>query len=393
MAPFLVRNDSQIFASALKSWPKAAALRLPFWQAFVPQLTSQFGFASFRFFENFGSESDVMTVPSVMLRGDLPCKRIINGLWQTSGGWGPKVNNQEAVNAMYNLYLRGFTSFDGADHYGPAEDLMGLLRDRLAAEGKEQAQFFTKWCPQPGKVSRAMAEAAIHRSLTRMKTKKLDLLQLHWWNYSMREEMLECIHHVNDLRKEGLINKIALTNFDTQHVELFINEGIPIASNQVQFSLIDTRPLRRMVPFCKANDVKLLTYGTLCGGMLTDNWLGKPEPKSRSEISTPSLGKYFNMIRQWGSWTLFQSLLSTLRSIADRHKCSIANVAVTWILNQEAVGGVIVGQRAGLSEHSDDNLRALTLELTDQDRNEINIILKKGNDLLSIIGDCGDEYR
>jgi aryl-alcohol dehydrogenase-like predicted oxidoreductase len=332
-------------------------------------------------------------VPSVMLRGDLPCKRIINGLWQTSGGWGPKVNNQEAVNAMYNLYLRGFTSFDGADHYGPAEDLMGLLRDRLAAEGKEQAQFFTKWCPQPGKVSRAMAEAAIHRSLTRMKTKKLDLLQLHWWNYSMREEMLECIHHVNDLRKEGLINKIALTNFDTQHVELFINEGIPIASNQVQFSLIDTRPLRRMVPFCKANDVKLLTYGTLCGGMLTDNWLGKPEPKSRSEISTPSLGKYFNMIRQWGSWTLFQSLLSTLRSIADRHKCSIANVAVTWVLDQEAVGGVIVGQRAGLSEHSDDNLRALTLELTDQDRNEINIILKKGNDLLSIIGDCGDEYR
>jgi hypothetical protein len=333
------------------------------------------------------------TVPSVMLRGELPCKRIINGLWQTSGGWGPKVSSTEAVNAMYQLYMKGFTSFDGADHYGPAEDLMGMLRERLSAEGKQQAQCFTKWCPPAEKISKSMSEQAINRSLMRMKTKQIDLLQLHWWNYALREEMLECIHQVNDLRKKGLINKIALTNFDTNHVELFLKEGIPIASNQVQFSLIDTRPLRKMVHLCKSNDVQLLTYGTLCGGLLTDKWLGKPEPTSRSELPTPSLGKYFNMIRQWGSWTLFQTLLKTLRSIADRHSCSIANIAVKWVLDQEAVGGVIIGVRAGLSEHGDENLIALRLELTDQDRNEINNVLKKGNDLLTIIGDCGDEYR
>jgi aryl-alcohol dehydrogenase-like predicted oxidoreductase len=334
-------------------------------------------------------------IPSVMLRGDLQCKRILNGLWQTSGGWGPKVGSIDAVESMYKLFNTGFTTFDGADHYGPAEDLMGMLRDRIIKEGGSAAsvQLFTKWCPQPGRITRADVDAAINRSLSRMKTSQLDLLQLHWWDYKMQSEMLQCIHLVNELRKEGKINKIALTNFDTQHVELFLKEGIPIASNQVQYSLIDTRPSQKMAILCKANGVQLLTYGTLCGGLLTDSWLGKPEPKTRADIPTPSLGKYFNMIKQWGTWSLFQTLLQTLRSIADRHTCSIANIAVKWVLDQDAVGGVIIGVRAGLSEHGDDNLKALTITLTDQDKKEIDDVLRKSNDLLTSIGDCGDEYR
>lgn len=332
-------------------------------------------------------------IPSVLLGGDQPCKRILNGLWQTSGGWGPKVGPQESVDAMLVEFNKGYTTFDGADHYGPAEDLMGMLRERLPEEQKGQLQAFTKWCPQAGVVTRAAAEAAINRSLTRMKVSRLDCLQLHWWEYSMRAEMLKCIHHLNDLRKEGKINKLALTNFDTDHVVLFLKEGIPIASNQVQFSLVDVRPLAKMAPFCAKNGVQLLTYGTLMGGLLTDRWLGKPAPRSKTEIPTPSLGKYYRMIQQWGPWDLFQDLLRTLRTIADRHSASIANVAVKWVLDQPAVGGVIVGLRSGLSEHGDENARALSLELTQRDCDEIQNVIKKGNDLMKAIGDCGDEYR
>jgi len=367
-------------------------------------------------------------VPSVMLGGDLPCKRIINGLWQTSSpSWGAAPPAAARVDAMFAAYVKGFSSFDGADHYGPAEDLMGALSDRLragaAADGSIAAAgfaaagegaattFMTKWCPQPGPVSRAAADAAVNKSLARMRSARLDSLQLHWWDYSQRGNMLDCIRHLDAIRKEGRINKLALTNFDTEHVKLFVEgEGIPIASNQVQFSVIDSRPLKKMAPYCAAHGVKLLTYGTLMGGLLSDAWLGRPAPSSRAEVATPSLNKYYQMSQQWGSWSLFQEMLTVLRGVADRHGAaaaigssgdvavsaasySIANVAVAWVLAQPAVGGVIIGLRAGLSEHADENLRALELRLTERDLAEVAAVQAKGADLFGVIGDCGDEYR
>jgi len=174
-------------------------------------------------------------VPSVDLRGELRVKRIVNGLWQTSGGWGPQVSIDAALDAMATMHAKGYTSFDGADHYGPAEDLMGLLRERLVVDhpGGFELTAMTKWCPSPKAISRREAEAAIGKSLRRMKVRALDSLQVHWWDYSMRQEMLDCMHHVDALRREGKVKQIALTNFDTAHVRLFLDEGIPIASNQV----------------------------------------------------------------------------------------------------------------------------------------------------------------
>jgi aryl-alcohol dehydrogenase-like predicted oxidoreductase len=347
------------------------------------------------------------SVPSVVLGGSLHVKRIINGLWQTSSpAWGAPPPAAARVDAMAAMFAKGFSAFDGADHYGEAESLMGALSDRLRAEGAPEgaASMLTKWCPQPGPVSRAAADSAVNKSLARMRTTRLDSLQLHWWDYSQRENMLDCIRHLDAIRKEGRIANIALTNFDTEHVKLFVErEGIPIASNQVQFSVVDSRPLRKMVPYCEAHGVKLLTYGSLMGGLLSDAWLGRPAPSSRADVATPSLAKYYQMTQSFGSWQLFQEMLRTLRGIADRHSTggaapgaapyTIANVAVAWVLAQPAVGGVIVGLRAGLSEHADDNLRALEIKLSERDLAEVAAVQAKGADLFAAIGDCGDEYR
>lgn len=52
------------------------------------------------------------------------------------------------------------------------------------------------------------------------------------------------------------------------------------------------------------------------------------------------------IVKAWGSWTLFQSLLTVLRSIGDRHGgVSIANVATRWVLDQPAVGAVLIGKQ------------------------------------------------
>jgi aryl-alcohol dehydrogenase-like predicted oxidoreductase len=171
-----------------------------------------------------------------------------------------------------------------------------------------------------------------------------------------------------------------------------VEAGIPIVSNQVQFSLIDRRPERAMAPFCREQNIALLAYGTVCGGLLSDRYLGQREPRG-TDLRTASLSKYKRMIDAWGGWALFQDLLVALRSIADRHGASIAAVAVRWVLDRPAVAGAIVGVRLGVTEHRADSARALALRLDGEDAAALEPVLARGNDLFRIIGDCGDEYR
>jgi len=288
----------------------------------------------------------------------------------------------------------GFKTFDGADHYGPAELLMGALRSSFGAEAPK-AQYFTKWCPSPRKYSLAEVDAAMKKSCGRMNSPQLDLMQLHWWDYALRGELEEVLRHLETLRVGGIIRELGLTNFDTAHVIWMCDSlKIPVASNQVQFSLVDTRPLASMAPACASRGIKLLCYGVLLGGLLTDKWLGKPEP-TRQQLSTPSLGKYFRMIQSWGNWALFQELLIACRRVADRvgGGANIASVAARWVLEQKAVGGVIIGFRAGLSEHLADNKIIFSIQLSKDDCSELLAVSKRGRDLMAVIGDCGDECK
>jgi aryl-alcohol dehydrogenase-like predicted oxidoreductase len=81
-----------------------------------------------------------------------------------------------------------------------------------------------------------------------------------------------------------------------------------------------------MIPFYLKYNISLLAFGTMCGGLLSERWLGKIQP-STIELDTLSLRKYMKMIDARGGWNLFQDLLSTLTRIAQKHNVSIANVA------------------------------------------------------------------
>src|SRR5436190_19971393 len=64
---------------------------------------------------------------------DLEIRRVLNGMWQVSGAHG-RIDPERAVDAMFGYHDAGFTSWDLADHYGPAEDLIGHFRERFAAQ-------------------------------------------------------------------------------------------------------------------------------------------------------------------------------------------------------------------------------------------------------------------
>ncbi|WP_026104354.1 aldo/keto reductase [Anabaena sp. PCC 7108] len=325
---------------------------------------------------------------------DLKICRILNGMWQVSGGHG-RINPKTAIESMFQYVDAGFTTWDLADHYGPAEDFIGEFRRQLIATRGEEAvnniQAFTKWVPRPGKMTKEIVEKNIDISLGRMDVKSLDLMQFHWWEYR-DSGYLDALKYMAELQTEGKIKHLALTNFDTEHLQIITEAGIKIVSNQVQFSLVDRRPQVNMVKFCQEHDIKLFTYGSVCGGLLSEKYLGKPEPKSL-EINTTSLRKYKQMVDNWGGWGLFQILLTTLKEIADKHQVSIANVAVNYILNQPAVGGVIVGARLGIAEHLEDNAKVFGFSLDAEDIGKIDAVSQQSKDLYKLIGDCGDEYR
>ncbi|XP_034552161.1 uncharacterized oxidoreductase At1g06690, chloroplastic-like [Notolabrus celidotus] len=339
-------------------------------------------------------------VPTVRLSGGLEICRVLNGMWQVSGAHGA-VDKTKAVKDMQDYVDAGLTTFDMADIYGPAEEIFGQFnsKHKVTSSGDDipSLQSLTKYVPRPGPMERKVVERAIQRSMTRMQVDSLDCVQFHWWDYRDKR-YLDALGHLSDMQQQGLIRELSLTNFDTQRLEEITNRGIRISSNQVQYSLIDQRPAAKMEQFCLANNIQLLTYGTLAGGLLSERYLGKAELKSKEELYTASLSKYMNMINSWGGWSLFQDLLVTLDMISKRHDCSMASLATRYVLDLPAVGGVIVGCRLGVDgagKHISDSLRSCSpdLKLTAEDITAIKAVTQRSRDLSALIGDCGDEYR
>jgi aryl-alcohol dehydrogenase-like predicted oxidoreductase/enamine deaminase RidA (YjgF/YER057c/UK114 family) len=328
------------------------------------------------------------TIERCELAPGFSISRILTGLWQL--GDMERDNHlldYEATAAAMSPYVdAGLTTFDMADHYGSAEEIVGLFRQQHGSNST--VQLLTKWVPKPGIGTQEDVLTAVKRSLDRMQIDQLDLLQFHAWNYA-DPNWLDCLFWLQELQEEGLIRHLGLTNFDTAHLRIVVHSGIEVVSNQVCFSLLDQRPSGGMTELCLESGIKLLVYGTVAGGFLTEHWINKPEPDWK-DLETWSQQKYRRFINEAGGWELFQNLLNTLANVAQRHEVSIANVACRYILEQPAVGGIIIGARLGRSVHLHDNLRLFQFSLDEASKSDIGNVLTK---LQPIPGDCGDEYR
>jgi aryl-alcohol dehydrogenase-like predicted oxidoreductase/enamine deaminase RidA (YjgF/YER057c/UK114 family) len=321
------------------------------------------------------------------LAPDLKISRVLTGLWQIADmeRGGRTVNIENAAKSMTPYVEAGFNTFDMADHYGSAEEVVGRFREKYA---KGTVHFLTKWVPDPGPKTKQEVRSAVQRSLDRMRTDRLELLQFHAWNYA-DPSWLDCLFWLQELKEEGLVLHLGLTNFDTAHLSMVVQSGIEVVSNQICFSLLDQRATKGMGDLCLKRGIKILAFGTLAGGFFSERWLGKAEP-IMDEKSSWSQMKYKRFIDASGGWRKFQDLLETVDGIAKRRNVSIANVASRYVLEQPAVGGVILGARLGESEHIREDLRLFEFSFEEEDRSKIAEVLTTLN---PIPGDCGDEYR
>jgi aryl-alcohol dehydrogenase-like predicted oxidoreductase/enamine deaminase RidA (YjgF/YER057c/UK114 family) len=316
----------------------------------------------------------------------LSVSRAITGLWQIADmeRHGRTVDLDRTADAMTAYVNAGLTTFDMADHYGSAELVAGRYRSMHAGD----TQMLTKWVPKPGRVPKGDTRAAVERALSRLGADTLDLLQFHAWNYA-DPSWLETIFDLQELRREGLIRHLGLTNVDAPHLHMLLESGVEIVSNQVSFSLLDQRAARALAPLCTKYGVHLLAYGTVAGGWLSERWLGKPEP-DWERTGTWSQMKYGRFIRAAGGWDRYQDVLRAAAAVAARHETSIATVASRFILEQPAVAAVIIGARLGEREHISDTTKLFSFALSAADRAELRAAM---DSLVPIAGDCGDEYR
>ncbi len=282
------------------------------------------------------------------------------------------------------LYVdAGVTTFDCADIYTGVESMIGRFR-RAYPEHAGKVQIHTKFVPDLSRlahVDRHYVDGIVHRSLRRLAMEQLDLVQFHWWDFSV-PGYVETALELARLRREGKIRCLGLTNFDVAHTLELLAAGVPIVSNQIQYSLVDDRANHGMVDLCRAHDVALLCYGTVCGGFLSERWLGAAAPES---LHNRSLVKYRPIIDEFGGWERFQELLRVLRDIAGKHATDIASVATRAILDREGVAAAIVG--AVDTRHLDSQARIADLRLDAQDRSSIEAITRQRR------GPAGDIYE
>jgi aryl-alcohol dehydrogenase-like predicted oxidoreductase len=247
------------------------------------------------------------------------------------------------------------------------EALIGEWLKRRDARGAAvPVQIHTKYVPDLDQLpthSRAHVVRGIDRSLARLGVDRLDLVQLHWWDYDM-PGYVDAAAWLDELRRAGKIRYLGLTNFDRQRLEEIVVAGIPVVSHQVQYSVLDRRPANGMAAYCAGHGIGILCYGALAGGFLSDRYRGRTDPAR--PLENRSLEKYRLIIDEFGGWDHFQDMLAALGVVAARYGVGIGSVALRWVLDQHGVSGVIVGARH--ARHLDQATEVSALALDDDDR-------------------------
>lgn len=335
-----------------------------------------------------------MTAERIEIRPGFELSRMPKGNWQIANDHSGVDFSDQDLNEHFRMYVEaGIDTFVCGDIYDGVEERIGNFREyyanRNGADAADQIKVLTTYAPfflQEENLrnhSKKDVVKVIDRSLKRLRQDRLDLVQMHWWNYEIPGHV-EMALALQELQQEGKIHMLGATNFDTKHMKDFFDAGIDIATHTLQYSLLDSRPQNGMVELCKENNCWLSCYGVLGGGLLSEKWLGITDPGG-PYLENVSLDKYYRIIDDMGGWSLFQELLKALKQVADKHNVSIANVACRYMLDQDQVATINIGARN--AKHLENNLRTFSLKLDPTDFQMIEAVLAKK------VGPLGDVYE
>ena len=323
------------------------------------------------------STSTANTLPVRRLgRTDMEITRVGFGAWAIGGAdwaasWGAQDDSQ-SIAAIRRAVERGINWIDTAAIYGlgHSEEVVRLALSEISPG--ERPYVFTKcglvWDDKDRTATprRVGVPDSIRReveaSLKRLGVERIDLYQMHWpaEDGTPLEEYWQALF---DLKKEGKVRAVGLSNHDAAQLEIAERLG-HVDTLQPPFSAIRRGVAEAELPWCRSHETGVIVYSPMQSGLLTGRFtierakaLPKDDWRSRNaEFTDDKLRRNLK-------------LADAMKPIADRHQTTVAAVAVAWTLAWPGVTGAIVGARS--PAQVDGWLDAASLELTKQDLADI----------------------
>ena len=289
--------------------------------------------------------------------------------WGSRWYWGyGKSYGEDDVRGAFRASLdAGVTLFDTAEVYGrrgASERILGQMVGELgSSDGESAAPFIaTKFMPLPWRWRAEDVPRALRRSLRRLGMERVDLYQVHWPVVPARLRLGQWINGLIRARDEGLLGAVGVSNFDADLMrrahELLSRAGIPLASNQLPYSLLD-RHIERdgLLEACAELSVTVIAYSPLAEGLLTGKYAAGDRP-----------GGGYRGWRLRKKVIQAQPIVDVLRDVAARHDGKTpAQVALRWLIQK----GTLPIPGAKTAQQARDNTGALGWSLTEEEMGKL----------------------
>lgn len=268
------------------------------------------------------------------------------------GGYDTELSEATIREAFEASVAAGVRLFDTAEVYGSgaSESILG----RCLADFGDDVVVATKFWPAPWKLRvRRQMRAALEASLERLGRDNVELYQIHG-PISLRSAQA-LGDGLADLVDAGLVASVGVSNYSLSETErmhaVLAERGVALASNQVEVSLLRTRPFTSgLVDGCAALGVQVLAYSPLGQGRLTGKY---------SAVNPPPGGRTFSNYPMKD----LARLLARLRTIGEHHDTTSSQVALRWLIQK----GTVPIPGAKSAKQANQNAGALGWSLDDEE--------------------------
>jgi len=309
---------------------------------------------------------------------DLKISAIGFGCWEIGGTYG-RIDESEFRRAIAQAIDSGITCFDTAEAYG-----MGVSEEALAralGPRRNQVVLATKFgvgydeMPNRRDSSRVRVLASIEKSLQRLKTDRVDVYLVHWPD--PLTPLAETLGALDDIVREGKARYVGVSNFRLWQIEEAMRlRRVDVV--QYAWNMFDRRMQTEIFPYCAAQQIGVMAYGSLAYGMLSGAFhTGMRFEESDWRSKAGSLGS-LNLFRTLFGPEYFPRNLAAveqLKPLATKYGKSLPQFALRWTLSNPVVGTALVGFRA--PAEVSENLGALGWEISNADMAEVDAILAR----------------
>ena len=284
--------------------------------------------------------------------------------WNYNSSYGAS----DVAEAFKAAVAAGVNFFDTAEVYGlgESESLIGQFRQQT----EQPVDIATKYLPVPWRLGADSVSDALSGSLKRLQTKRVTLYQVHMpFSFFMSQETL--MNALADEVNRGRIESIGVSNYSADEMrqahQILAKRGIPLAVNQVQYSLLSRKiETKGILAAARELDITLLAYSPLAQGLLT----GKYAPDKNT---TPDGARRLDPRFSSSGLQKIAPVLDRLQQIGEKYQKTPAQVALNWLIAQ---GNVIPIPGAKNAHQAVQNAGALGWNLNEEEVTQLEQITR-----------------